>query len=124
MTGPGGENVKMKGKKFIAIMAIFIILCSIQAISALEDNNVTQTDVQPTESNTLGISEVIASDIQSNESQVQNNDANDKTKLRNLFVVFFNDTPIIPPIVVPNVPKNKPIKVALNKKFINFPLIY
>ena len=77
MTGPGGENVKMKGKKFIAIMAIFIILCSIQAISALEDNNVTQTDVQPTESNTLGISEVIASDIQSNESQVQNNDAND-----------------------------------------------
>ncbi len=86
MTGPGGENVKMKGKKFIAIMAIFIILCSIQAISALEDNNVTQTDVQPTESNTLGISEVIASDIQSNESQVQNNDANDTVQKNDLDV--------------------------------------
>ena len=76
----------MKGKKFIAIMAIFIILCSIQAITALEDNNVTQTDVQPTESNTLGISEVIASDIQSNESQVQNNDANDNARENNLEV--------------------------------------
>ena len=86
MTGPGGENVKMKGKKFIAIMAIFIILCSIQAITALEDNNVTQTDVQPTESNTLGISEVIASDIQSNESQVQNNDANDTVQKNDLDV--------------------------------------
>ena len=29
----------MKGKKFIAIMAIFIILCSIQAITAFEYNN-------------------------------------------------------------------------------------
>ena len=86
MTGPGGENVKMKGKKFIAIMAIFIILCSIQAITALEDNNVTQTDVQPTESNTLGISEVIASDSQSNESQVQNNDANDSVQKNDLDV--------------------------------------
>ena len=76
----------MKGKKFIAIMAIFIILCSIQAITALEDNNVTQTDVQPTESNTLGISEVIASDIQSNESQVQNNDANDTVQKNDLDV--------------------------------------
>ena len=67
-------------------MAIFIILCSIQAITALEDNNVTQTDVQPTESNTLGISEVIASDIQSNESQVQNNDANDTVQKNDLDV--------------------------------------
>ena len=76
----------MKGKKFIAIMAIFIILCSIQAITALEDNNMTQTDVQPTESNTLGISDVISSDIQSNESQVQNNDANDNARENNLEV--------------------------------------
>ena len=76
----------MKGKKFIVIMAIFIILCSIQATTAFEDNNVTQTDVQPTESNTLGISEVIASDIQSNESQVQNNDANDNARENNLEV--------------------------------------
>lgn len=45
MTGPGGENRKMKGKKFIAIMAIFIILCSIQAITAFENNNMTQSDV-------------------------------------------------------------------------------
>ena len=67
-------------------MAIFIILCSIQAITALEDNNVTQTDVQPTESNTLGISEVITSDIQSNESQVQNNDANDTVQKNDLDV--------------------------------------
>ena len=67
-------------------MAIFIILCSIQAITALEDNNVTQADVQPTESNTLGISEVITSDIQSNDSQVQNNDANDTVQKNDLDV--------------------------------------
>ena len=33
-------------------------------------------------------------------------DANDNIKLKNLLDVFFIDTPIIPPIVVPNVPKN------------------
>ena len=42
-------------------------------------------------------------------------DANDKTKLKNLLEVFLKDTPIIPPIVVPNVPKNKPINVVFNK---------
>ena len=35
-------------------------------------------------------------------------DANDNMKLKNLFDVFLNVTPIIPPIVVPNVPKNNP----------------
>ena len=66
----------MKSKKFITIMAIFIILCSIQAISAFEDNNVTRTDVQPIESDTLG-ADVITIDNQSEESKVQNNDMND-----------------------------------------------
>ena len=45
----------MKGKKFIAIMTIFIILCSIQMISAFEDNNITQAEVQPIESDTLAV---------------------------------------------------------------------
>lgn len=39
--------------------------------------------------------------------------ANSKIKLRNLFELFFNDTPIIPPNVVPNVPKIKPKMVVL-----------
>ena len=39
-------------------------------------------------------------------------EANDNIKLKNLFDVLFNFTPIIPPKVVPNVPKNRPIKVV------------
>ncbi|MBR6024597.1 MAG: DUF11 domain-containing protein [Methanobrevibacter sp.] len=39
----------MKGKTFIVIMAIFIILCSFQAASAFEDNNLTQSDVSAVE---------------------------------------------------------------------------
>ena len=42
-------------------------------------------------------------------------DAIAKIKLKNLFVVFLKLTPIIPPKVVPKVPKNKPIKVVFNK---------
>ena len=34
----------MKGKTFIVIMAIFIILCSIQAVAAADDNNLTQSN--------------------------------------------------------------------------------
>ena len=41
-------------------------------------------------------------------------DANDKIKLKNFFEGFLNFTPIIPPIVVPKVPKNNPIKVVFN----------
>ena len=41
-------------------------------------------------------------------------DANDKIKLKNLFDVFLKHIPIIPPKVVPNVPKNNPINVVLN----------
>lgn len=39
-------------------------------------------------------------------------DANDKIKLKNLFEVLFNFIPIIPPNVVPKVPKKRPIKVV------------
>ena len=39
-------------------------------------------------------------------------DANDNMKLRKLLELFFNLTPIIPPNVVPNVPKNRPSKVV------------
>lgn len=39
----------------------------------------------------------------------------DNMKLKNLLLVFLNVTPIIPPSVVPNVPKNKPINVVFNK---------
>lgn len=42
-------------------------------------------------------------------------DAIDNIKLKNLLLVFLNVTPIIPPSVVPNVPKNKPINVVFNK---------
>ena len=34
----------MKGKRFIVIMAIFLMLCSIQATTAFENNNLNQTD--------------------------------------------------------------------------------
>ena len=39
-------------------------------------------------------------------------DANESTKLKNLFELLFSFTPISPPSVVPNVPKNKPIRVV------------
>ena len=44
-------------------------------------------------------------------------DANDNMKLRNLFDGFLNFIPIIPPRVVPNVPKNRPSSVIFNKSF-------
>lgn len=44
-------------------------------------------------------------------------DANDRIKLKNLLDVFFNITPIIPPIVVPKVPKNNPIRVVFKIAF-------
>ena len=46
-------------------------------------------------------------------------DANAKIKLKNLLEFFFIITPIIPPSVVPNVPKNKPRMVVFNISFIN-----
>ena len=49
----------MKGKTFIVIMAIFIILCSIQATSAFEDNNLTQSDVLTVEN--IQVTDVIPS---------------------------------------------------------------
>ena len=39
-------------------------------------------------------------------------EANERIKLKNLLDVFLNNTPINPPIVVPNVPKNRPIRVV------------
>ena len=63
----------MKGKKFIVIMAIFIILCSIQATTAFEDNNLTQVDIQLADVNTGGISEISVDDSSSNTSNVQTN---------------------------------------------------
>lgn len=42
-------------------------------------------------------------------------DAISNMKLRNLLLVFLNVTPIIPPMVVPNVPKNRPINVVFIK---------
>lgn len=41
-------------------------------------------------------------------------DANDNMKLRILSDGFLNFIPIIPPMVVPNVPKNNPINVTFN----------
>ena len=66
----------MKGKKFIAIMAIFIILCSIQAITALEDNNVTQTDVLAIE-NIQVMDTVVSPD--SNEDIAVSSDSNESS---------------------------------------------
>ena len=51
-------------------------------------------------------------------------DAKDNMKLRNLFEVFLNFNPIMPPRVVPNVPKNKPNKVVFNKSSTIYLLIY
>lgn len=39
-------------------------------------------------------------------------EANDKIKLKNLLEVVFSITPMMPPIVVPKVPKNRPISVV------------
>lgn len=44
-------------------------------------------------------------------------DANAKIKLKNLLEVFLNFIPIIPPMVVPKVPKNKPINVVFKISF-------
>ena len=56
----------MKGKKFIVIMAIFIILCSIQSTTAFEDNNLTQADIQLDDINAGGISGIAVDDSSSN----------------------------------------------------------
>ena len=45
-------------------------------------------------------------------------DANASIKLKNFLDVFLTVTPIIPPIVVPNVPKNNHISVVFSKLFI------
>lgn len=50
--------------------------------------------------------------------------ANDNIKLKNLLEVLFNFTPIIPPIVVPKVPKNRPTKVVLTISFIVITYFY
>lgn len=64
--------------------------------------------------NILAIS--IASGIKSKQIIASiNPDANAKMKLKNLFDVFLKLIPIIPPIVVPKVPKNRPINVVFNK---------
>lgn len=49
-------------------------------------------------------------------------DANDSIKLRNLFEFFLITIPSIPPIVVPNVPKNKPSNVVFKISFTAIPL--
>lgn len=41
-------------------------------------------------------------------------DASDKIKLKNLWEVFLKVIPIIPPKVVPKVPKNNPNNVVFN----------
>lgn len=44
-------------------------------------------------------------------------DANAKIKLKNLLEFFFITTPMIPPKVVPNVPKNNPKSVVFKISF-------
>ncbi|MBQ6344754.1 MAG: hypothetical protein IJH63_08100, partial [Methanobrevibacter sp.] len=72
----------MKGKTFIVIMAIFIILCSIQATSAFEDNNLTQSDVLTLEN--VQLTDVIPSpdlNQSSNQSlQASQNQSSDASK--------------------------------------------
>ena len=46
---------------------------------------------------------------------VMSPDAKDKIKLKNFRDVFLKVTPMMPPIVVPKVPKNNPTKVVFNK---------
>ena len=74
----------MKGKKFIVIMAIFIILCSIQATTAFEDNNLTQADIQLDDINAGGISGIAVDDSSSNESAVPTDDSNNQVNTGNL----------------------------------------
>ena len=50
-------------------------------------------------------------------------DANDNMKLKNLFDELLNFTPIIPPKVVPNVPKNSPSNVLFNISMMLTPLV-
>ena len=74
----------MKGKKFIVIMAIFIILCSIQATTAFEDNNLTQADIHLDDINAGGISGIAVDDSSSNESAVPTDDSNNQVNTGNL----------------------------------------
>ena len=71
----------MKGKKFIVIMAIFIILCSIQATTAFEDNNLTQADIQLGDVNTMVMSDITVDDSSSNASNAQANDASSNNQV-------------------------------------------
>lgn len=67
----------------------------------------------------------IASGIRSKHTIASiNPDANANIKLRNFFDVFLKQIPIIPPIVVPNVPKNNPISVVFIKYSNIFSPIY
>ena len=87
----------MKGKKFIVIMAIFIILCSIQATTAFEDNNLTQTDIQLGDVNTVVMSDIAADDSSSNVSNVQTNDASSNNQVNtNLKASNIADSSITP----------------------------
>ena len=67
----------------------------------------------------LGMDEIFnASGIKSKLNiAVINPDANESIKLKNLFDGFLNFIPIIPPRVVPNVPKKRPNNVTFNNSF-------
>ena len=56
-----------------------------------------------------------ASGIKSKQTMaIMSPEAKDKIKLKNFFDGFLNVIPIIPPMVVPKVPKNNPINVVFN----------
>ena len=69
------------------------------------------------------LSNSIASGINSKHTiAVINPAASDKISPKNFLDVFLKDTPIPPPSVVPNVPKNNPISVVfINPSNSNYP---
>lgn len=102
---------------FLLIPSCLFFLCT----------NASQNIIQNAPSNTPQIVPVtllisILSGIKSKQTiESISPDASDKIKLKNRLDVSLKDTPMMPPIIVPNVPKNKPTSVVFNNSFIKTP---
>ena len=85
----------MKGKKFIVIMAILIIMCSFQAVTAFEDNNLTQAEMPIEEADSVDTLEVSLQDSSHNLSADVNKISNDDFILQESEDSKNDDAPVL-----------------------------